>query len=115
MKNVKNHIRLIGNLGRDPELKNFDNGKNQVRFSMATNDFFRDSEGNKKENTQWHNIVAWGKTAETMDRLLKKGSQVLVEGKLTHRSYEDKKGITRYISEILVNQFMVLSKNDLPF
>ena len=116
MNTLKNSIQLIGNLGNEIEFKEFDAGsKKRVSFSLATNDYYKNNKGEKIQDTQWHNIVAWGKTAELMNNLLSKGSQVLVKGKLTSRSYENKKGETRYISEIVANEFVSFDKKEMPF
>lgn len=110
MNQAKNYVQLIGRLGQEPELITFDSGKSKISFSLATSDSYVNKEGEKVENTHWHNIMAWGKVAELMSQILKKGNQVLVQGKLEYRSYEDKKGETRYISEIVANSFMSLEK-----
>ena len=106
MNNLRNKVQLIGNLGMDPEVKQLDGGKTISKFSVATSDSYKNSEGEWITDTQWHNLVAWGKTAELTGKLLKKGVQVAIEGKLTNRTYQDKEGANRYISEIVVNEFM---------
>ena len=108
MNSMRNKVQLIGNLGQDPEVRNFDNGKVVARFSLATTDSYRDSEGKKITETQWHNIVAWGTLAKTIEKYLTKGSEVAVEGKLTHRAYDDKDGIKRYFTEIVLNEMVML-------
>ena len=110
---MRNSVQLIGNLGRDPEMVELDGGKKLVKFSIATNEFFR-VDGEKRTQTQWHNIIAWGRTAELMRDLLKKGSQVAIHGKLQHRSYEDKGGQVKYISEVVANEFVTFSQTPLP-
>lgn len=112
MNKVRNSITLIGNLGKDPELKQFENGKTLAKFSLATNEVYRNSNGDKVTSTQWHNIVAWGKTAELLGTLLKKGKEVAVTGKLTYHNYQDKDGNNRYISEIVVDDFALLSNGE---
>ena len=102
-----NKVILIGNVGRDPELRRTTSGAAVTDFSLATSEKFKDREGNMKEQTEWHNIVAWNRTAETMAQYLKKGSSVYIEGKLRTRSWEDN-GIKKYKTEILVNQFQFL-------
>ncbi len=109
MNSIKNSVTLIGNLGKDPEIKQFQSGRSVARFSLATNETYRNQKGDKVTSTQWHNIVAWGKTAEMMNNLLKKGKEVVVHGKLTYRTYEDKEGVTRFIPEIVADEFVVLS------
>lgn len=108
MNNLKNNVRLIGNLGMNPELKETVNGKKLTKFSLATNDSYRDDKGNEVKETQWHNLIVWGKQAEIAGKYLKKGSEVAVEGKLVNRSYTDKEGIKRYVSEIVVSEFLML-------
>jgi single-strand DNA-binding protein len=112
MNKVRNSITLIGNLGKDPELKQFENGRTLAKFSLATNEVYRNGNGDKITSTQWHNIVAWGKTAELMGSLLKKGKEVAVTGKLTYRSYQDKDGNNRYVSEIVIEDFALLSAGE---
>ena len=110
MNNLKNSVTLIGHLGKDPEVKVLENGTTLARVTIATNDTYKNSKGEKVIETQWHNLIGWGKTAELMDRLLRKGSEVAVRGKLVHRSYEDKEGQTRYLSEIIIGEFMKLDR-----
>ena len=98
---------MIGNLGQDPEIKTLESGK-VARFTLATNESYKNSEGQKVEETTWHNIVAWNGLADTASRFLKKGREVAVEGKLVYRSYEDKKGVTKYITEIVLNDLLLL-------
>lgn len=99
----------MGNLGKDPEFKTLPSGVKLIKFSLATSEKYKNKEGELVEETQWHNIVAWGKLAENMNGLLKKGNEVTIKGKLTHKSYE-KDGITRYISEIVANEFVKITK-----
>ena len=106
MKQLRNKVQLIGHLGRDVEIKDFENGRKMARVSIATNESYKNGEGEKVEAVQWHNIVAWGKAAETMSKLWKKGTEVAVQGKLVHRSYEDKDGNTKYVTEVVVNDFL---------
>jgi len=116
MNAIKNQVQLIGNLGKDVELISLDNGKKLARFTMATNFFYKNKEGEKVQETQWHNIAAWGKQAETIEQMLKKGSEVIVNGRLTYSNYVDKDGIKRYKSEIVLKDFMTLSKKEeMPF
>ncbi len=109
---IKNSVQLIGNLGKDVALTTFDKGRVKAVITIATNDYYTNNKGEKVQQTEWHNLVAWGKTAEMMAQTLSKGNEVAIQGKLTNRSYEDKDGITRYITEILVNEFYKLSRND---
>ena len=112
MKNLRNTITLIGNLGMNPEVKNLESGSTLAKFSVATTDRYKNNKGEQQEDTTWHNLVAWGKTAEIAEKYLKKGSQVAVEGKLTNRSYEAKDGTKKYISEIVVNEILMLDKKE---
>ncbi len=109
MINLRNRVQLIGNLGNDPEIKELDNGKKVARFSIATNDSYKNAEGEKITSTQWHNIVAWDTNASIAERFLKKGREVAIEGRLTHRSYDDREGTTKYITEIIVNEILLLN------
>ncbi len=110
MNALRNSVQLIGNLGNDPEIVNLDNGSKLAKFSIATSDSYKNAQGEKVEDTQWHNIVAWGKTAEIVENYLTKGKQVALEGKLIHRSYETKEGETRYVTEIKCNEILMLGK-----
>ena len=110
MNALRNKVQLIGHLGQDPEIINLDSGKTLAKFSVATNEVYRDANGDKVTDTQWHNIVAWGKTAEIVAQYLVKGNEVAVEGKLMHRSYESKEGEKRYITEIRCNELLMLGK-----
>jgi single-strand DNA-binding protein len=110
MNTLKNRVQLIGNLGQDPEMFTFDGGKKKVNLRLATNENYKNSKGEKVEETIWHNIVGWGKTAEIAGEYLKKGSEVAIEGKLTNRVYEDKEGNNKYITEIVVKEFLMLDK-----
>ena len=115
MRAIKNSVQLIGNLGRDVEVFKFDTGNKKATFTMATTESYTNKNGEKTDDTQWHNIVAWGKTADLMSTLLEKGNQVLVKGKIVNRTYEDKEGNKKYITEIVAQEFMKLTKKDLPF
>jgi single-strand DNA-binding protein len=106
MNNLKNSVRLIGNLGGNPEVRELPSGKKLAKFSLATTDKFKDSEGKLVNETQWHNLVAWGKTADFIEKYVEKGQEVVVEGKLQSRSYSDKEGTKKYITEISVNEIL---------
>ncbi|WP_282055515.1 single-stranded DNA-binding protein [Maribacter luteus] len=108
MNALRNKVQLIGNLGNDPEIVNLDGGSKLAKFSIATNETYKNAKGEKVTDTQWHNVVAWGKTAEIVENFLMKGNEVAVEGKLTHRSYETKDGEKRYITEIRCNELLML-------
>lgn len=115
MNTSRNCVQLIGNLGRDVELMNFDSGNTKAAFTLATNEYFKNNKGEKVQETHWHNIVAWGRLAENMKTILDKGSEVLVKGKLVSRSYEDKNGTTRYVTEIVAKEFVSFTKKEMPF
>jgi len=108
MNTLRNKVQLIGNLGTNPEIRSFDNGKTVARFSLATTDSYQDATGKKISETQWHNLVAWGGLAKIIEKYLTKGSEVAVEGKLTHRTYEDKDGNKKYFTEIVLHDMVML-------
>ncbi|MGB7394219.1 MAG: single-stranded DNA-binding protein [Pricia sp.] len=110
MNAIKNRVQLIGNLGQDPEVVTLESGSKLAKFSLATSDYYKNAKGEKVEDTQWHNIVAWGKTAEIVESYLTKGKQVAVEGKLIHRTYETKEGEKRYYTEVKCNELLMLGK-----
>lgn len=110
MNAIRNKVQLIGRVGQDPEIINMESGKKLAKFSIATNDNYTNTKGEKVENTEWHNVVAWGKTAEVLEKFVQKGKEVAVEGKLTTRSWEDKDGNKRYTTEVVCNEFLMLSK-----
>lgn len=105
---LKNKVQLIGNLGNAPEVRTLESGKKMARFSVATNEIYRNAKGEKITETQWHNLVAWGKLAEIAEKYLTKGKEVAVEGKLVNRSYNNKEGQKKYITEIQVNELLLL-------
>ncbi len=109
MNNLRNRVQLIGNLGNDPEIKELESGKKLARFSMATNDSYKNPDGERITSAQWHHIVAWDNNASIAERFLRKGREVAIEGRLVHRSYEDKEGNIKYVSEIIVNEILLLS------
>jgi single-strand DNA-binding protein len=110
MNALRNKVQLIGNLGNDPEIINLDGGSKLAKFSIATNETYKNAKGEKVTDTQWHNVVAWGKTAEIVENYLNKGKEVAIEGKLTTRAYETKEGEKRYITEIRCNELLLLGK-----
>ncbi len=112
MNALKNKVQLIGNLGKDPEIITLDSGKKLAKFSIATNESYKNAKGEKVEDTQWHNVIAWNKTAEIVEKYLVKGNEVAVEGKLTTRNYEDKDGIKKYFTEIVVNELLMLGNKN---
>ncbi|MCX6141738.1 MAG: single-stranded DNA-binding protein [Ignavibacteriales bacterium] len=103
-----NKVTLIGNLGKDPELRYTSSGVAVATFSMATSESWKDPEGNTQERTQWHSIVAWRKLAEIVGEYLKKGSKVYLEGRLQYRNYDDKNGVKRYVTEIVMDEMVML-------
>ena len=108
MNAMKNKVQLIGNVGQDPEVKNLDGGKKVVTLNIATNDSYINVKGEKIEQTEWHKAVAWGKVAEIIEKFVTKGKEIAIEGKLTHRSYDDQNGVKRFISEVLINEVLLL-------
>ena len=108
MNTLRNSVHLIGNLGNNPEVISTESGKKLAKFSIATNEHYRNGAGEKVTETQWHNLVAWNNTAEIVEKYLEKGKEVAVSGKLTSRSYEDKDGVKKYITEIVVNELLML-------
>ncbi len=111
MITLVNKVQLIGHLGMDPEVKNFENGK-MLRISLATDASYKDKDGNKVQDTHWHTLVAWNKTADIGEKLFKKGKQVAIEGSLVNRSYQDKEGTKRFITEVRLDQFLLLGKKN---
>ena len=108
MSTLRNKVQLIGNLGNNPEIVNLESGKKIAKFSIATNESYKNASGEKVTDTQWHNVVAWNKTAEIIEKYLVKGSEVAIDGKLTSRSYETKEGEKKYITEIVCNELVML-------
>ena len=108
MNALRNKVQLIGNVGNAPEIKTLENAKKMARFSVATNEIYRNAKGDKVTETQWNNLVAWGKLAELTEKYLTKGKEVAIEGKLINRSYNDKDGNKKYISEIQVTEILLL-------
>jgi single-strand DNA-binding protein len=105
---LKNKVQLIGNLGNAPEVKTLESGKKMARFSIATNESYRNAKGEKITETQWHNLIAWGKVAELAEKYLTKGKEVMIEGKLVNKNYTDKTGVKKYITEVQVNELLLL-------
>ncbi len=109
MNNIRNRVQLIGNLGKDVEFKQLENGQSLAKVSIATKDVYKNAKGEKVVDVQWHNLVGWGKTADNMQVFMKKGKEVAIQGKLRHRTYDDKEGVKKYTSEIWVNEFLLLN------
>jgi single-strand DNA-binding protein len=110
MKTLRNRVQLIGNLGNDPEIISLDSGRKLAKFSIATNESYKNQEGERVTDTQWHNVVAWGKTAEIIETYVTKGKEVAIEGKLSHRSYDDTNGNKRYATEVVCTELLMLGK-----
>jgi len=112
MSTLRNKVQLIGNVGNAPEIKDLESGKKVASFSLATNEFYKDSKGEKVQDTQWHNVVAWGKIADIVESYVGKGKEIALEGKLTSRSYETSDGEKRYVTEVIASEILLLgSKN----
>ena len=109
MKNLRNRVTLIGNLGADPEIKKTESGKKMAKLILATNDSYKSSDGTKVEDTQWHTLVVWEGLAGVAEKYLKKGKEIAVEGKLSYRTYEDTQGQKKYFTEIVVHDMLMLS------
>ncbi|MBT8319208.1 MAG: single-stranded DNA-binding protein [Gramella sp.] len=110
MSTLRNTVQLIGHVGNEPEIVNLESGKKLAKFSVATNESYKNAKGEKITDTQWHNIIAWGKTAELVENYVPKGKEIGIEGKLTSRSYEDKDGVKKYITEVVCNELLLLGK-----
>lgn len=108
MSTLRNKVQLIGNLGNDPEIITLESGKKLAKFSLATNESYKDVNGEKQTKTDWHNLVAWGKTADIIEKYIIKGKEIAIEGKLSTRSYETKEGENRYVTEVIVNELLML-------
>lgn len=111
-----NKVILVGNLGKDPEMRYLENGNTKASFTLATNETYKKKEGGRVTTTEWHNVVAWSPLAQVAEQYLQKGKQVYIEGKLTHRSYVDKEGQTKYTTEVVAQNLVLLggSKPDAP-
>ena len=107
---MKNSVQLIGHVGQEPEIKNLEGGKKLANISIATNEVYYRENGDKVEQTQWHRVTAWGKTADIIERFVTKGKEIGIEGKLTHRSYDDKDGNKRYVTEVIANEILLIGK-----
>ena len=113
MNNLRNNVRLIGNVGAEPIISSVDNGQ-MARFSMATNESFRNAKGVRVEKVTWHKVVAFGKTAGLIEKFVSTGKEVCVTGKLVHRNYEDTNGQLAYISEIIIHEFFLTGGQNAP-
>lgn len=108
MKNMRNSVRLLGHVGNAPKIKNFDSGKKRASFSLATQENYKNAQGEWVTDTQWHTVVAWGREAAIVEKFIDKGKEVSIEGKLVHSNYEDKNGQRKYITEIVLHDLIVL-------
>jgi len=112
MSSLTNKVTLIGNLGMDPETKTTETGKKVTHFTLATNDGYKGADGQRVKETTWHNIVAWNGLSDIAGKYLKKGREVVVEGRIVYRTYEDKKGVTKNITEIVLNDLQLLRNGE---
>ena len=112
MSGSLNKVMLIGNLGRDPELKMTPSGQALARFSVATTETWKNPQGEKQSKTEWHNVVVWGKQAEIAEKFLRKGKQVLIEGRIQYREYTDQAGVKKTACDIRCDNFVMLGKMD---
>ncbi|MEC3908891.1 single-stranded DNA-binding protein [Tamlana sp. 2201CG12-4] len=108
MSTLKNKVQLIGNVGQEPAITALDNGKKVARLSLATNESYKNNKGEKQTDTNWHTVIAWGKTADIIEKYVIKGKEIAIEGKLSSRSYEDKDGNKRYVTEVIVSEILLL-------
>lgn len=107
---LRNQVQLIGHLGKTPEIRTFGEDRKVANFTLATNEIYYDNKGEKQEETQWHNIAVWGKGADIIEKYTDKGSEILVSGKITSRTYNDKDGNKKYFTEIIANEILLLGK-----
>ena len=108
MGTLRNHVQLIGNVGQEPTITNLESGRKVARFSLATNEFYKKDKGEKVQTTEWHTVVTWGKTADLIENYVVKGKELALSGKLKSRSYEDKEGVTRYVTEIEASEILLM-------
>lgn len=112
MGSIKNHVQLIGNVGQEPTVTNLESGKKVARFNLATNERYTDKDGNKQTETNWHTVVAWGKTAEIVEKYVLKGGEVGISGKLKSRSFTMDDGNQRYVIEVEAKEILLLGGAD---
>ena len=110
MNNLRNRVQLIGHVGNDPEIKTLEGGRKLANITLATNDHYKNAQGEKVEQTEWHRLTAWGATADLIEKYVTKGKEIAIDGKLTHRSYDDKNGEKRFITEVTINELVLLGK-----
>ena len=109
MNNLRNKVQLIGNVGQTPEIISIQKGKKLAKLTLATNENYKDSNGERKTETQWHNLIAWGKAAEIIENYVKKGEEIAIEGKIMYETYEAKDGAKKYATKIRINEVLMLS------
>ncbi|MFK8038761.1 MAG: single-stranded DNA-binding protein [Crocinitomicaceae bacterium] len=109
MNNLRNKVQLIGHIGQAPEVIAFDSGNKLAKLTLATNENYKNAKGEKVTDTQWHNLVAWGKTADIVEKFLSKGQEIAIEGKLVNKSYETKDGDKRYKTEIQISELLMFA------
>jgi single-strand DNA-binding protein len=110
MNALRNKVQLIGHVGQEPEIKILEGGKKLAKLTIATNEVYYNENKEKITDTQWHNVTAWGKVADVIESFVNKGKEIAIEGKLTHRSYDDKDGVKRYYTEVVANELLLLGK-----
>ena len=110
MNNLKNRVQLIGHVGNDPEIKTLEGGKKLANITLATNDYYKNAQGERVEQTEWHRLTAWGATTDLIEKYVSKGKEIAIDGKLTHRSYDDKNGEKRFVTEVTINELVLLGK-----
>ena len=110
MNTLRNKVQLIGNLGQAPEIISFENGKKLAKISLATNEVYKNAEGDKVESVHWHNVIAWGAQAELIEKYVIKGQEIAIEGKLITRSFETKEGDKRTKTEVQINEILLLGR-----
>jgi single-strand DNA-binding protein len=110
MNALRNKVQLIGHVGQEPEIKIIEGGKKLAKLTIATNEVYYNENKEKITDTQWHNVTAWGKVADVIESFVNKGKEIAIEGKLTHRSYDDKEGVKRYYTEVVANELLLLGK-----
>jgi len=111
MSTLRNKVQLIGNVGQAPVITNLESGKRVARLTLATNEHYKNNQGERITNTEWHTVIGWGKLADIIEGFVTKGKEIAIEGKLTSRSYEDKEGNKRYVTEVVASEILLLGGN----
>ena len=112
MSTIKNHVQLIGNVGQEPTITNLESGKKVARFSLATNENYKNNKGEKQTDTNWHTVVAWGKTADIIEKYAEKGKEIGVVGKLKTRTYTSEDGNQRYVTEVIADEILLMGNKN---